>query len=231
MMEIKHRLIEKKIQFDFETVYYLCIENIQFYRRLTYLCSNGIGNEDTFMLFNNDEQLQADKTIFFIDNPLKIDFDEKKLNLTIQKDVANSIDVTENENFLILLNQISEYIESISYDYPLNISYDSEMTLPAFLKAFSLGYSVKTDDYLTTLVEKIKILSSVFKYKVFILLNLCDYLTEEEFLSFVEEMRKLEVYFFVLSSHLPIYKIDEEFIIRIDNDLCELHIDSKSEKC
>ena len=161
---------------------------------------------------------------------LSTELDEKKLNATIQKDLAASVDYQENEKYLSLINEINDYIDSISYDYPLHLSCDSERGLSAFLKAFSIHYESNTNDILISRLENIKILSSVFNYKTIIIRNLADYLTQEELNMFFKECRKLETDILVLSSHLPNYDFDNKFIIRIDSELCEIYIDSTSKK-
>lgn len=225
MMILKHPNIEKEIEFKDNKFYYISIENAYKYRNMIFQLLNDVFDESSFHLFDGEIELNPSKSIFFVDNPSNISFDEKKLNLMIQKDITGSVDVMENEAYLELVNRINEYISSITYDYPLQLKFNCEMDLITFLKAFSLGYGGDNEDFLITLIEKIKILVEVFNYKVIILHNLCDYLSADEFDNFVFEMRKLEIPFLILSSHMPLYKNDEEFIIRIDSDLCELHIE------
>lgn len=43
-------------------------------------------------------------------------------------------------------------------------------------------------------------------------------------------MKSMELFPVLVSSHLPSYKTDDEFVILIDEDLCELHIDSNTQK-
>ncbi len=231
MRILKHKRIEKEFEFDCELNYYLSIENPQFYREfITEVLSPTDDDSSNISLFENGKKRKISKNLCFIPDPLCFAWDEKKLNASIQKDLASSIDTQENEKFLSLRNEINDYLESISYDYPLKLSYDSERNLGSFLKAFSISYETRTDNFLLTILEKIKILSSIFKYNTFIILNLADFLTKDELNNFFYELRKMEVSVLILSSHLPSYDFDNKSIIRIDNDLCELHIESKNEK-
>ncbi len=231
MMVLKHPNIEKEIEFSECIFYYISIENSFMYRNTIFQLLSGTDSIDAFHLYDNAIELNATKSIYFIDNPSFITFDEKKLNLTIQKEVAGEISVSENETYLEMINKINDYLSSITYDFPLRLKFDDEMSLLTFLKAFSVGYGGDNEDFLITIIEKIKILVDVFKFKVIILHNLCDYLSKKEFEYFISEMRHQEIFFLIISSHIPAYKTDEEFIIRIDSDLCELHIEEKSKKC
>lgn len=231
MRVLKHEKIEKEIEFNESTNYYLCIENPRFYREfISDVDAESDDSDKKVFLEENNKLLKIEKNLFLIHDPLSTELDEKKLNASIQKDLAASVDSQENEKYLSLINEINDYIDSISYDYPLHLSYDSERGLSAFLKAFSIHYESNTNDILISRLENIKILSSVFNYKTIIIRNLADYLTQEELNMFFKECRKLETDILVLSSHLPNYDFDNKFIIRIDSELCEIHIDSSSKK-
>lgn len=231
MRVLKHAKIEKEIEFNESMNYYLCIENPRFYREfISDVDAESDDSDKKVFLEENNKLLKIEKNLFLIHDPLSTELDEKKLNASIQKDLATSVDSQENEKYLSLINEINDYIDSISYDYPLHLSYDSERGLPAFLKAFSIHYESNTNDILISRLENIKILSSVFNYKTIIIRNLADYLTQEELNMFFKECRKLETDILVLSSHLPNYDFDNKFIIRIDSELCEIHIDSSSKK-
>ena len=169
MRVLKHAKIEKEIEFNESTNYYLCIENPRFYREfISDVDTESDDSDKKVFLEENNKLLKIEKNLFLIHDPLSTELDEKKLNATIQKDLATSVDSQENEKYLSLINEINDYIDSISYDYPLHLSYDSERGLSAFLKAFSVHYESNTNDILIRRLENIKILSSVFNYKTII---------------------------------------------------------------
>lgn len=231
MISIKHKNIEKEMLFDRDTLYYLCIENIPFFRKFIRGINQQLEEEEDFLfIYDKNQQLDLGKNLFVIDNPMCFTMDEKKLNATIQKELPSTLNHEDHMKYLQLLNDIGQYLESITYDYPIRLSYDTDMALSNFLKSFSVSYEEDIDDFLTTVIEKLKILSSVFRYKIFVFLNLSDYLTKEELQLFFDEMNRLEIDFFILSNHLPSYRMPNEFIIHIDDDLCELHIDMKNQK-
>ena len=227
MRTLKHSKIDKDFEFNETTNYYLCIENPKFYREFITELSSDEDEETSFYLIENGKQIKLGKNLFFIRDPLDRAVYDKKLNTSIQKDLASSLDAQENENYLLLVNKINDYLESISYDYPVKLTFDSEMGISSFLKAFSVAYEKKNDGILERMIGNIKVLSRIFNFKVIVVLNLADYLEQEEFNLFLQECHKLEVSILVLSSHLPSYSFDNSFIVQIDSDLCELHLDSK----
>jgi len=231
MRVIKQPHIDQDIILNKDNFYNVVIENQINYRQYLQSLKNQLENKDPFLLlYDNDKEKELDKEAFLIDNPLSIQIDEKKMNTLIQKEIAAKITEDQKEKFEILQHQITEYIESISMDYPLPVSFDLDYSLISLLKSISLQTASDFPSYLEYLVNQIKKISFVLKYNVFFIVNLQDYLSDEEMQSFIKEMNSLEIFFVIVSSHLPISRISNEFIIQIDKDLAELHIDSKEQK-
>ncbi len=231
MKSLRYKNIQREIIFDRKTIYYLDIENIRFYREFILGIRNQIENEDEYATLYDDEgQLPFGKHVFFVNDPLLMELDEKKLNASIQKDLTTHLCHQSKEEYEILLSQISEYLDKISYDYAVPLTFDDELPISSFLKAFSLRYDKEKGDVLENLLNQTRTISSVFGFSVFIFMNLCDYLTRKELEAFDAEMRSLELDYLILSNHLPYYRLEHEFIIRVDDDLCELHIDSENAK-
>ncbi len=231
MRVIKQPHIDQDIILNKDNFYNVVIENQINYRQYLQSLKNQLENKDPFLLlYDNDKEKELDKEAFLIDNPLSIQIDEKKMNTLIQKEIAAKITEDQKERFGILQHQITEYIESISMDYPLPVSFDLDYSLISLLKSISLQTASDFPSYLEYMVNQIKKISFVLKYNVFFIVNLQDYLSDEEMQSFIKEMNSLEIFFVIVSSHLPISRISNEFIIQIDKDLAELHIDSKEQK-
>lgn len=231
MRVIKQPHIDQDIILNKDNFYNVVIENQINYRQYLQSLKNQLENKDPFLLlYDNDKEKELDKEAFLIDNPLSIQIDEKKMNTLIQKEIAAEITEDQKEKFEILQHEITEYIENISLDYPLPVSFDLDYSLISLLKSISLQTASDFPSYLEYLVNQIKKISFVLKYNVFFIVNLQDYLSDEEMQSFIKEMNSLEIFFVIVSSHLPISRISNEFIIQIDKDLAELHIESKDKK-
>lgn len=231
MRVIKQPHIDQDIILNKDNFYNVVIENQINYRQYLQSLKNQLENKDPFLLlYDNDKEKELDKEAFLIDNPLSIQIDEKKMNTLIQKEIAAKITEDQKERFGILQHQITEYIESISMDYPLPVSFDLDYSLISLLKSISLQTASDFPSYLEYMVNQIKKISFVLKYNVFFIVNLQDYLSDEEMQNFIKEMNSLEIFFVIVSSHLPISRVSNEFIIQIDKDLAELHIESKEEK-
>lgn len=223
MITIKNKYIERDIELDGDRVFNLVIENSLAFRNFIINVRNQIENNDDYLAFYNDNELiDVKDAVFLVDNIFDLNLDEKKIATFVQKDISTHIDDDKKIKYQELINAINEYVKLISYDYDLPVTYNSEISLTNFLKAISVTSSKESDSFLENLLDEIKKLSIIFKYKYFIFVNLENYLTIEEYNLFKKEMKRMELMFFIVSGYLKKEEYDNEIII-IDNDLCEIY--------
>lgn len=226
MIVIRSKDFDQELNLDSNKFYSLVIENVSFYRTFYIGLKNQIENGDDYLLYEdtNDKKESIDKDCYLIENPLNVQIDEKKINLVVQKSIGTKQPPEMRESYQVLLSKINEFINSISYDYYLPLIFDDGLTLVNFLKAINLRIADTTDNPVDQLVFKIKELSYVLGFKVFFIMNLYDYFTPNEIESIHKELNSLEIKMINISSHRNKYKINNEFIVDIDEDLAEIHI-------
>lgn len=226
MIVIRSKDFDQELKLDSNKFYSLVIENVSFYRTFYIGLKNQIENGDDYLLYEdtNDKKRSIDKDCYLIENPLNVQIDEKKINLVVQKSIGTKQPPEMRESYQVLLSKINEFINSISYDYYLPLIFDDGLTLVNFLKAINLRIADTTDNSVDQLVFKIRELSHVLGFKVFFIMNLYDYFTPREIESIHKELNSLEIKMINISSHRNKYKINNEFIVDIDEDLAEIHI-------
>lgn len=226
MIVIRSKDFDQELKLDSNKFYSLVIENVSFYRTFYIGLKNQIENGDDYLLYEdtNDKKRSIDKDCYLIENPLNVQIDEKKINLVVQKSIGTKQPPEMRESYQVLLSKINEFINSISYDYYLPLIFDDGLTLVNFLKAINLRIADTTDNSVDQLVFKIRELSYVLGFKVFFIMNLYDYFTPREIESIHKELNSLEIKMINISSHRNKYKINNEFIVDIDEDLAEIHI-------
>lgn len=226
MIVIRSKDFDQELNLDSNKFYSLVIENVSFYRTFYIGLKNQIENGDDYLLYEdtNDKKESIDKDCYLIENPLNVQIDEKKINLVVQKSIGTKQPPEMRESYQVLLSKINEFINSISYDYYLPLIFDDGLTLVNFLKAINLRIADTTDNSVDQLVFKIRELSYVLGFKVFFIMNLYDYFTPNEIESIHKELNSLEIKMINISSHRNKYKINNEFIVDIDEDLAEIHI-------
>ncbi len=230
MKSIRHCRIEREIVFSNKKVINVAVENPTLLRLLLEELENP---DDTssyaFHFYSDDKELLFEKNCVFIKDCFCPEMDEKKIAAFIQKDIASRISEEDQVHLQRITNEFAALISDISSEYPIPVEIDSETPFQTLLKAFSITPIGRGDSYLETLILRIQVLAFVLKRECFIFYNLLDYLTEEEWDSFCKEMRRLELVFFVLSSHSPCRIFPNEALIKIDEDNFQLQIDSEGE--
>lgn len=186
--------------------------------------------EDFVSYWLDNEKKDLSKDAFLVENPLKIEFDQKKTDALVQKDIQKSMAQERKDEYAELIQKINEYIEKISFDYAIPLTFDADISLATFLKAVSLTSEADYDTYFDYLVATTKKISFILGYRIFFFVNLHDYLRPDELQNFVSTMRQLEIDLVLLSSHRPTTLLGDEFLIEIDSDHVELHIEPKSLK-
>lgn len=226
MIVIRSKDFDQELSLDSNKFYSLVIENVSFYRTFYIGLKNQIESGDDYLLYEdtNDKKGSIDKDCYLIENPLNVQIDEKKINLVVQKSIGTKQPPEIRESYQVLLSKINEFINSISYDYYLPLIFDDGLTLVNFLKAINLRIADTTDNPVNQLVFKIRELSYVLGFKVFFIMNLYNYFTPNEIESIHKELNSLEIKMINISSHRNKYKINNEFIVDIDEDLAEIHI-------
>lgn len=226
MIVIRSKDFDQELNLDSNKFYSLVIENVIFYRTFYIGLKNQIENGDDYLLYEdtNDKKESIDKDCYLIENPLNVQIDEKKINLVVQKSIGTKQPPEMRESYQVLLSKINEFINSISYDYYLPLISDDGLSLVNFLKAINLRIADTTDNPVDQLVFKIRELSYILGFKVFFIMNLYDYFTPNEIESIHKELNSLEIKMINISSHRNKYKINNEFIVDIDEDLAEIHI-------
>ena len=226
---LRHHRIEAEIILESDTYTTLAIESPSLLRTFLDGVERQIETgEPFFHLYDGNKEIPFEKSCYFIRDCFNPALDNKKVENTITKEVVSSISDEEQTEFQRLINELSQWVEKVAFDFPIPLTIETDINPGVLLKALSLSPHRKTDDFLENLVLSIRILSHVTKKNVFILYNLQDYLSEDELYSFHKEMQKMEIVFFILTSHLPLRKTSHEKIIRIDEDLFEQHIDFKT---
>lgn len=209
--------------------YNVVIKNqMAFRNELTQLSNQLLSNDEHLRYWVDDEPQELSPIGFLVDNPLKIDFDQKKIDALIQKDIQKRMKDEEKGKFADLLTKINEYVEEISFDYDIPLTFNADISVSSFLKAISLTSSSDYENYFSYLLSTIRKISFVLGYRIFFFLNLRDYLTPHEMAKFVHSLRQCEIDFVLISSHRPAEQLSDEIIIELDEDLAELRIDPKA---
>ena len=209
-----------KIDFEEKNIFSLIVENKRAYRKIIEDLVNNSNIEDgNIILSKNNKLVMPEKEIFVFSDYFNFDINKFVLN-KYYKELKN---LSENE----FLNETLE-IKEILKDYinklienNYSLKFEDDLDVSQILKAFSIKFE-KSEELLLNLFEWVKILNEILGYEIFFFINLGNFLSNNELLEFSKFMlyNKYKVVFLENFSRNKLS--DNDNIIIIDNDLCEI---------
>lgn len=209
-----------KIDFEEKNIVSLIVENKRVYRKIVEDLVNNLNIEDgNIILSRNNKLIIPEKEFFVFLDYFNFDINKFVLN-KYYKELKN---LSENE----FLNETLE-IKEILKDYinkmvenNYSLKFEDDLDVSQILKAFSIKFE-RSEDLLLNLFEWLKILNEVLGYEIFFFINLENFLSEEELLEFSKFIlyNKYKVVF--LENFYRNKLFDDDSLIVIDNDLCEV---------
>lgn len=209
-----------KINFEEKNIFSLIVENKKIYGKIIEDLINNTGVEDgNIILSKNNKLIVPEKEIFVFLDYFNFDINKFVLN-KYYKELKN---ISENE-FLNETLEIKEillgYINKLT-ENNYSLKFDDDLDISQILKAFSIKFE-KSEELLLNLFEWVKILNEILEYEIFFFINLGNFLSNNELLEFSKFMlyNKYKVVFLENFSRNKLS--DNDNIIIIDSDLCEI---------
>lgn len=209
-----------KIDFEDKSIFSLIIENKKLYRKVIEDLINNISIDDgNIILSENNKLIVPEKEIFVFSDYFNFDVNKFVLN-KYYKELKN---LSENEFFdetveikEALRNYVTKLIEN---EYSVKL--EEDLDISQILKAFGIKFQIN-EDLLLNLFEWIKILNELLGYEIFFFINLENFLSDDELLEFSKFIlyNKYKVVFLENFNRNKLF--DDDNLIIIDNDLCEI---------
>ncbi len=116
-----------------------------------------------------------------------------------------------------------DLLDEISQNSPYAITFNLDLDLTALLKM----YSVQIDDTAISLAEKLieymKLSHQILGIRLFVFVNLRDYLSEDEMKQVYESAFYDKIQLLLIEGHSQVPLPGEDILI-IDKDLCKIHL-------
>ena len=209
-----------KINFEEKNIVSLIVENKRIYRKIVEDLVNNLNIEDgNIILSRNNKLIMPEKEFFVFSDYFNFDINKFVLN-KYYKELKN---LSENEflNETLKIKEIlKDYINKIA-ENNYSLKFEDDLDVSQILKAFSIKFE-RSEDLLLNLFEWLKILNELLGYEIFFFINLENFLSEEELLEFSKFIlyNKYKVVFLENFHRNKLFEDDN--LIIIDNDLCEI---------
>ncbi|MED5605425.1 type II-A CRISPR-associated protein Csn2 [Fusobacterium pseudoperiodonticum] len=209
-----------KIDFEDKSIFSLIIENKKLYRKVIEDLINNISIDDgNIILSRNNKLIVPEKEIFVFSDYFNFDVNKFVLN-KYYKELKN---LSENDFFdetveikEVLRNYVTKLVEN---EYSIKL--EEDLDISQILKAFGVKFQ-RNEDLLLNLFEWIKILNELLGYEIFFFINLENFLSDDELVEFSKFIlyNKYRVVFLENFNRNKLF--DDDNLIIIDNDLCEI---------
>lgn len=209
-----------KIDFENKSIFSLIIENKKLYRKIIEDLINNISIDDgNIILSKNNKLIVPEKEIFVFSDYFNFDVNKFVLN-KYYKELKN---LSENDFFdetveikEVLRNYVTKLVEN---EYSIKL--EEDLDISQILKAFGVKFQ-RNKDLLLNLFEWIKILNELLGYEIFFFINLENFLSDDELVEFSKFIlyNKYRVVFLENFNRNKLF--DDDNLIIIDNDLCEI---------
>ena len=220
MITLKHYNWEHTIKFNDGSITHLFIENPITYRDYVSELLLQINGEEGDFILSDTEELSIPKKLAILTDPINLQFDEKKINSKINKDLLS---ITSNSQTLertsfSLISLLEQYASEIAEDYGYNIDYETP-DVSSILKLLSFHIATEYESLADKILEWMNITHDILKIDNFILLNLQTYFSENEINQLCIEASSSK-HNLLLIDQFNTYK--KHNVITIDSDNCEL---------
>lgn len=224
MRTIKYQFIQTPLVSSANSFPVLILENPTFYRNFVRGLTSQIEGEEELVVYSKGEKIgKLSSDAVMITDLLTIPLDEKKTSTTIQKNLVKGLTEEQSLAFGKLNASISSFLSDFLLDSEIPLTFDDDFSLASLLKATNVRPDFSIDNYLESLVNRVKAMSVSSNKDFFILVGLHQVLNQKELSAFYHEMALSQIDLLLIEpSESKSYLKPLEKPIVIDEDLCEI---------
>lgn len=223
-MKLAYKMFEAPIDWEEHNVFTLVIENPVLYRNTVIDMFEQIRDYGSEFVLSDDfgDIIDFAKYAEVISDVFSVNPEtNKKIVGEIIKEVSSIALHDMPDKVMSLFSEINDVISEVVYRSTLDIAYDEFGDIAALFKLYNLRPDVSEATFLEKLLLYIELCNKYLNKRLFIFLNLRDFVTYEEAESFFKDLNYRDINVLMLERHQ--YKFSEYESRRIiDEDLCEI---------
>ena len=183
------------------------------------------GEEGEWILSEQDKIFSIEKSSQFIDNPLMVNSNEKRILTKLYKELSEQANTLMYEEYTQINSYIVSFLERLLDTVPYHLDMEVDMDLTGILKLY--GVKIESDgvSVLEALIDYLRALSCICNIHVVFILNVKQFLTIEEIQQLYEFCFYEKIYIINLEGQKN-YNLEQEKCVIIDKDLCIIDVSS-----
>ena len=223
-MKLAHTMLEAPIKWDENNICTLVIENPVLYRNVIIeMLNQASSNTSAFVLSDNiGDVIDLGKNAEIISDIFNINpAENKKLITEIIKEISGIALHDMMDKVVSLYENVHAVLSEAVYRSGLDITYDEFGDVAALFKLYNLRPDIEDASFLEKILLYIELCDKYLNKKLFVFLNLRDYITDEEAAKFFKDLIYRNINALIIERHA--HKLLEYETRRIiDDDLCEI---------
>lgn len=178
------------------------------------------GESDAFIMSDKDGFLNLSKVAIMID-PININTADKKINTKLVAQLADVAQEKFAKESAYINDSMNKLLCDLQTESSVEIDWDCESPIASLLKAF--GVSLKCDhaSHAERLLAFLTAMTELCSIKCVFFVNLKSCMTQDELSEIYKFLRYNKIFALTLESSSR-EKLEEEFRVIVDKDLCEI---------
>lgn len=177
------------------------------------------GEDGEWILSEQDKIFSIEKGSQFINNPLMVNSNEKRILTRLYKELFEQANTLMYEEYTQINSYIVSFLVRLLDTVPYHLDMEIDMDLTGILKLYGVKMESDGVGVLEVLIDYLRALSSICNIHVIWILNVKQFLTVEE----VQQLYEFCFYEKILLINLEgqkNYNLEHEKCVIIDKDLC-----------
>lgn len=222
-MKLTHPKFEYQFNFAEDKVYELVVENKKLFEVLALgIAAQSDGGEGDYCLFEHIKELTFSTSVFVVSDLLRLDVNNRRILTKLYESLKQDIDTAHALEFSKIRDDIFSLFEEIAEEERDTLIFDEVTSVVDIMKLVNLRFNQQDASILESLTEYVRCTFEYLKTKLFCVVNLRSYLSEEEYAEFVKYCIYNEYTVLLLESTTTTSQHLHKRIV-IDEDLCEIY--------
>ena len=177
------------------------------------------GLEGSSIISEKGRELLFTKHIELVLNPLNIDFNSRKIKTKLLQESKEILMEFEQHLFISVKTKTMELFEKIIEKMPYPLEYKTQIDPEDYLKIGDIHIVPEETDFLERLISYMKIMQQACNVKVFILVDLYDYLERSELMEIIKSSIYCDITLLFIESK-ECGNLEKKYTTIIDSDCC-----------
>lgn len=213
-----------RIDIKENSVINLVIENRKVFAEIIQSFLEQIEGHDGILKISIDEkEVSFSKNVVFLSNPLQVDCNERRILTSLYKELSNVAQEQLTKEVAEINKIIIEFLDKLNDFSIYNLLTDYDLDLVGLFKLYNLKICTDSDNYVEMFIDYLRLVSTICKISVFVILNLKQYFEPAE----LEEIYKICFYEKIILINIEGYQSEpisgDKYYI-LDKDLCIIEV-------